>query len=142
MSYSTLARTAPTPHFFARRRHKLESTLAKTLCCHSSQCGIKRSHSARRAKVLNQNYKPRVVTAWPEGQGHQTGEIQTGVLRCRDERDYEGRIRYQPPPTLPFDVHGILFALVAIVFVVYPLAQWALGLLKNDVDDPTRVKQD
>jgi hypothetical protein len=35
----------------------------------------------------------------------------------------------QAPPTLPnVDVHGILFALVAIVFVVYPLAQWALGL--------------
>ena len=26
------------------------------------------------------------------------------------------------------DVHGILFAVVAIVFIVYPLAQWALGL--------------
>ena len=25
------------------------------------------------------------------------------------------------------DVHGILFAVVAVVFVVYPLAQWALG---------------
>ena len=34
-----------------------------------------------------------------------------------------------PPPTLPnVDVHGILFAVVAIVFVIYPLAQWALGL--------------
>ena len=34
-----------------------------------------------------------------------------------------------PPPTFPnVDVHGILFAIVAIVFVVYPLAQWALGL--------------
>ena len=30
----------------------------------------------------------------------------------RRERLREGRIRYQPPPTLPFDVHGILFALV------------------------------
>ena len=37
--------------------------------------------------------------------------------------------RNQALPTLPnVDVHGILFALVAIVFVVYPLAQWALGL--------------
>ena len=38
--------------------------------------------------------------------------------------------RYQaPPPTLPnVDVHGILFAIVAVVFVVYPLAQRALGL--------------
>ena len=25
------------------------------------------------------------------------------------------------------DVHGLLFAVVAILFVVYPLAQWALG---------------
>ena len=32
----------------------------------------------------------------------------------------------QPPSTLNVDVHGILFAIVA-VFVVYPLAQWALG---------------
>ena len=34
----------------------------------------------------------------------------------------------QPPSTLNVDVHGILFAVVAIVFVIYPLAQWALGL--------------
>ena len=34
-----------------------------------------------------------------------------------------------PPPTLPnVDVHGILFAIVAVVFVVYPLAQYFLGL--------------
>ena len=34
-----------------------------------------------------------------------------------------------PPPTLPnVDVYGILFAIVAVVFVIYPLAQWALGL--------------
>ena len=32
-----------------------------------------------------------------------------------------------PPPTLNVDVHGILFAVVAVVFVVYPLIQWALG---------------
>ena len=37
--------------------------------------------------------------------------------------------RHQAPaPTLAnVDVHGILFAIVAVVFVVYPLAQWALG---------------
>ena len=34
----------------------------------------------------------------------------------------------QPPSTLNVDVHGILFAVVLIVFVIYPLAQWALGL--------------
>ena len=33
----------------------------------------------------------------------------------------------QPPSSLNVNVHGILFALVAVVFVVYPLAQWALG---------------
>jgi len=34
-----------------------------------------------------------------------------------------------PPPTLPnVDVHGIIFAVVAIVFVVYPLAQLAFSL--------------
>ena len=37
--------------------------------------------------------------------------------------------REQPPPTLPnVDVPGLIFAVFAIVFVVYPLAQWALGL--------------
>ena len=34
----------------------------------------------------------------------------------------------QAPSNLPkVDVHGILFAVVAVVFVVYPLIQWALG---------------
>ena len=32
-----------------------------------------------------------------------------------------------PPPTLNVDVHGVLFVIIAVVFVVYPLAQWALG---------------
>ena len=40
----------------------------------------------------------------------------------------ERPVRYEPPPNLPkVDVHGILFAVVAVVFVVYPLIQWALG---------------
>ena len=30
-------------------------------------------------------------------------------------------------PTLNVDVHGVLFAVAFVVFVVYPLAQWALG---------------
>ena len=30
-------------------------------------------------------------------------------------------------PTLNVDVHGFLFAVVFVVFLVYPLAQWALG---------------
>ena len=33
-----------------------------------------------------------------------------------------------PPPTLNVDVHGILFVVVAVVFVVYPLAQRAFSL--------------
>jgi len=33
----------------------------------------------------------------------------------------------QSPSKLNVDVHGILFAIVAVVFVIYPLAQWALG---------------
>ena len=37
--------------------------------------------------------------------------------------------RNQAPPTLPnVDVPGLIFGVFAIVFVVYPLAQWALGL--------------
>ena len=31
------------------------------------------------------------------------------------------------PYKLNVDVHGILFAIVFVVFVAYPLAQWALG---------------
>ena len=79
-------------------------------------------------------------TGTPDGRNSNGGP--TSTRQRRDERRRERPIRYQPPPKLPFDVHGILFALVTIVFVVYPLAQRALGLLKNDVDDPTRVKQD
>jgi len=33
-----------------------------------------------------------------------------------------------PPPTLNVDVYGVLFVVVAVVYVIYPLAQWALGL--------------
>ena len=34
----------------------------------------------------------------------------------------------QSPYNLPnVDVHGILFAVVVFTFVVYPVAQWALG---------------
>ena len=39
----------------------------------------------------------------------------------------ERPVRYQPSKLPNIDVHGILFAIVAVVFVVYPLAQWALG---------------
>jgi hypothetical protein len=34
----------------------------------------------------------------------------------------------QSPYNLPnVDVPGLIFAVLAVVFVVYPLAQWALG---------------
>ena len=49
----------------------------------------------------------------------------------RDLVDFKRKrpTRNQASSTLPnVDVHGILFAIVLIVFVVYPLAQWALGL--------------
>ena len=53
------------------------------------------------------------------------GETQRSLTDFKRQRP----TRNQAPSTFPnVDVHGILFALVAIVFVVYPLAQWALGL--------------
>ena len=42
--------------------------------------------------------------------------------RKRKERPEESA--YNLPKV---DVHGVLFAVVAVVFVVYPLIQWALG---------------
>ena len=40
----------------------------------------------------------------------------------------ERNIRYQPTPGgKNLDVHGVLFAVVTVVFVVYPLMQWTLG---------------
>ena len=42
------------------------------------------------------------------------------------KRKRKERIEIQPSK-LNVDIHGILFAIVAVVFVVYPLAQWALG---------------
>ena len=43
------------------------------------------------------------------------------------KRKRKERIDNQKTSKLNVDVHGILFALVAVVFVLYPLAQWALG---------------
>jgi hypothetical protein len=41
----------------------------------------------------------------------------------------ERKVNYGQQINLPnVDVHGILFAVVAVVFVVYPLAQYLLGL--------------
>ena len=42
------------------------------------------------------------------------------------KRERKERINHSPSK-LNVDVHGILFAVVAVVFVVYPLIQWALG---------------
>ena len=42
-------------------------------------------------------------------------------------KDRERPTRYQQN-NLHVDIHGILFAIVAVVFVIYPLAQYFLGL--------------
>ena len=62
-------------------------------------------------------------------------QVDEGVQVHGYERDHPWkrkrpeRIDQSPPYNLPnVDVHGILFALVAVVFVVYPLAQYFLGL--------------
>ena len=44
------------------------------------------------------------------------------------KRKRKERIDNQPPSKLNVDVPGLIFAVLAVVFVVYPLAQWALGL--------------
>ena len=58
----------------------------------------------------------------------------------RDQETIGGRVGPDPwkrkrkerinhsPSKLNVDVHGILFAIVAVVFVIYPLAQYFLGL--------------
>ena len=51
------------------------------------------------------------------------GETQRSLTDFKRQRP----TRYQQTNLPNIDVHGILFAIVAIVFVVYPLAQWALG---------------
>ena len=43
------------------------------------------------------------------------------------KRQRKERINNSPSNFPNVDVHGILFAVVAVVFVVYPLVQWALG---------------
>ena len=43
------------------------------------------------------------------------------------KRQRKERINHSPSILQNVDVHGILFAVVAVVFVVYPLIQWALG---------------
>ena len=56
--------------------------------------------------------------------GNDKWAIQNGKEPWKRERP----TRHQaPPPTLTVDVHGVLFAVVAVVFVIYPLAQWVVG---------------
>ena len=43
-------------------------------------------------------------------------------------RKRKERIVNQPPAKLNVHVHGLIFAVLAVVFVVYPLAQWAFGI--------------
>ena len=54
----------------------------------------------------------------------QHGGVYVDVTKLKRERPNQDE-----PPTLPnIDVNGILFAIIMIVFVFYPLAQAALGL--------------
>ena len=43
------------------------------------------------------------------------------------KRQRKQRVNHSPSNLPNVDVHGILFVVVAVVFVVYPLIQWALG---------------
>ena len=43
------------------------------------------------------------------------------------KRQRKEHVNHSPSNLPKVDVHGILFAVVAVVFVVYPLIQWALG---------------
>ena len=54
----------------------------------------------------------------------------TGLTENYDDiwkRKRKERIDHSAYNLPKVDVHGILFAVVAVVFVVYPLIQWALG---------------
>ena len=55
--------------------------------------------------------------------------IEKGTYGSRlSDAKRERPARYQPSKLPNIDVHGILFAIVAVVFVLYPLAQYLLGL--------------
>ena len=62
-------------------------------------------------------------------------QVDEGVQVHGYERDHPWkrkrpeRIDQSPPYNLPnVDVHGLIFAVLAVVFVVYPIAQYFLGL--------------
>ena len=59
----------------------------------------------------------------------QGGEVPADKLAETWKRKRPERIDQTPPYSLPnVDVHGLIFAVLAVVFVVYPLAQYFLGL--------------
>jgi hypothetical protein len=57
------------------------------------------------------------------------GNMQKMGIRMNDAKRVRPTRNQPPPPTLPnVDVPGLIFAVLAVVFVVYPLAQYFLGL--------------
>ena len=54
------------------------------------------------------------------------GAIRDGADPWKRQR--KERINHSPYDLPKVDVHGLLFAIVAVVFVLYPLAQYFLGL--------------
>ena len=62
--------------------------------------------------------------------GRSNSQKKGGAVFADPAHDWKRKrkARYQPAPGgLNLEVHGVLFAVVAVVFVVYPLMQWALG---------------
>ena len=58
--------------------------------------------------------------------GRDTWAIQNGKEPWKRERPTRGR-RPAAAASTEVDVPGIIFWFVAVVFVIYPLVQWALG---------------
>ena len=59
--------------------------------------------------------------------GRDTWAIQNGKEPWKRERPTRGQRRPAAAASTEVDVPGIIFAVMVIVFVVYPLVQWALG---------------
>ena len=66
--------------------------------------------------------------SWSRGTTHYNNTLDPDAKTGNDpwKRQRKERINHSPSK-INVDVHGILFAVVAVVFVVYPLIQWALG---------------